>query len=142
MKRQDNGAWPNTFRQAQLIPAVEYIEANRIRTLLIRAMADTMKDIALNGGGVLYALDMRAPPADGEYPIVCSACGALSWESDECVKIALRYWSPTSGPSRFTWVGSCIAQNTSRSWSNETRAASNVTCVTSACPVVCEHTSR
>jgi Asp-tRNA(Asn)/Glu-tRNA(Gln) amidotransferase A subunit family amidase len=45
MKRQDNGAWPNSFRTAQLTPAVEYINANRVRTVLMRAMADTMKDI-------------------------------------------------------------------------------------------------
>jgi len=36
MKRQERFAWPNTFRHAQLIPAVDYIRANRLRTLLIR----------------------------------------------------------------------------------------------------------
>lgn len=30
--------WPNLFRQAQLVPAVQYIQANRARTLLMRAM--------------------------------------------------------------------------------------------------------
>jgi Asp-tRNA(Asn)/Glu-tRNA(Gln) amidotransferase A subunit family amidase len=34
--RQGKGAWPNTFRAAQFIPAVEYIQANRARTLLIQ----------------------------------------------------------------------------------------------------------
>jgi Asp-tRNA(Asn)/Glu-tRNA(Gln) amidotransferase A subunit family amidase len=33
--RQDRHAWPNYFRQARMIPAVEYIQANRIRSLLI-----------------------------------------------------------------------------------------------------------
>jgi len=36
MVRQTSDAWPNTFRQAALIPAVDYIRANRLRTLLIR----------------------------------------------------------------------------------------------------------
>ncbi|MGQ0720103.1 MAG: amidase family protein [Candidatus Eiseniibacteriota bacterium] len=36
--RQERHAWPNVFRQGQLIPAVEYIRANRIRTLLMRDM--------------------------------------------------------------------------------------------------------
>ncbi len=43
--RQGRGAWPNTFRQARFIPAVEYIQANRLRTLLRRKMAEKMKDI-------------------------------------------------------------------------------------------------
>jgi Asp-tRNA(Asn)/Glu-tRNA(Gln) amidotransferase A subunit family amidase len=36
MVRQERHAWPNTFRHAQLIPAVDYIRANRLRTLLVR----------------------------------------------------------------------------------------------------------
>jgi len=36
MVRQGRDAWPNTFRQAALIPAVDYIRANRLRSLLIR----------------------------------------------------------------------------------------------------------
>jgi Asp-tRNA(Asn)/Glu-tRNA(Gln) amidotransferase A subunit family amidase len=43
--RQGKDAWPNTFRQARLIPAVEYIQANRIRMLVIQAMARLMADI-------------------------------------------------------------------------------------------------
>ena len=43
--RQGKKAWPNVFRQARLIPAVEYIQANRIRTLLMQEMAEKMKDI-------------------------------------------------------------------------------------------------
>ncbi len=36
--RQTPNAWPNSFREAQFIPAVEYIRANRIRTLLMQEM--------------------------------------------------------------------------------------------------------
>ncbi len=42
--RQDRGAWPNIFRTARFIPAVEYIQANRLRTILIQRMAEIMKD--------------------------------------------------------------------------------------------------
>jgi len=45
--RQVEQAWPNVFRQGQLIPAVEYIRANRIRTLLMRRMAEVMADVDL-----------------------------------------------------------------------------------------------
>ncbi|NOX38730.1 MAG: amidase [Calditrichaeota bacterium] len=36
--RQIRNAWPNVFRAARFIPAVEYIQANRIRYLLIQEM--------------------------------------------------------------------------------------------------------
>jgi Asp-tRNA(Asn)/Glu-tRNA(Gln) amidotransferase A subunit family amidase len=38
MVRQIKNAWPNTFRQARFIPAVEYIKANRLRTQLMLDM--------------------------------------------------------------------------------------------------------
>ena len=37
--------WPNIFRAARFIPAVEYINANRIRSQLMRDMAAVMRDI-------------------------------------------------------------------------------------------------
>ena len=37
--------WPNIFRAARFIPAVEYINANRIRSQLMRDMATVMRDI-------------------------------------------------------------------------------------------------
>ena len=45
MVRQIRNAWPNVFRQSRLIPAVEYIQANRLRTLAMEAMAETMAAI-------------------------------------------------------------------------------------------------
>ncbi len=43
--RQIKNAWPNSFRQARMIPAVEYIQANRLRTLVMEAMAELMSNI-------------------------------------------------------------------------------------------------
>jgi len=45
MVRQSRDAWPNVFRMARTIPAVEYIQANRVRTLLIQEMAQKMKNL-------------------------------------------------------------------------------------------------
>lgn len=42
MVRQIKNAWPNRFRSARFIPAVEYIQANRIRTRLINDMYQTL----------------------------------------------------------------------------------------------------
>jgi len=45
--QQNKGAWPNTFRSAQFIPAVEYIQANRARTLLIQNWYEKLKGLDL-----------------------------------------------------------------------------------------------
>lgn len=42
---QGKGAWPNTFRAAQFIPAVEYINASRARTLLIQQWYQALKGL-------------------------------------------------------------------------------------------------
>jgi Asp-tRNA(Asn)/Glu-tRNA(Gln) amidotransferase A subunit family amidase len=44
MVRQIRNAWPNVFRSARFIPAVEYINANRIRNLLIQKMHELIKN--------------------------------------------------------------------------------------------------
>ncbi len=44
---QNDYAWPNSFRTARLIPAVEYIQANRIREQLIIETNRMMKDFDL-----------------------------------------------------------------------------------------------
>jgi Asp-tRNA(Asn)/Glu-tRNA(Gln) amidotransferase A subunit family amidase len=38
-------SWPRIFRAAQFVPAVEYLRANRVRTLLMRKMAELFHDI-------------------------------------------------------------------------------------------------
>lgn len=44
IERQDKNFWPNIFRTARLIPAVEYINANRLRSLLIDSVNAFMKN--------------------------------------------------------------------------------------------------
>ncbi|MGH7506171.1 MAG: amidase, partial [Longimicrobiales bacterium] len=45
-----DSSWPNSFREARLVPAVEYVQANRIRTLAMDAT-----HAALNGFDVIVA---------------------------------------------------------------------------------------
>jgi Asp-tRNA(Asn)/Glu-tRNA(Gln) amidotransferase A subunit family amidase len=42
IERQDRDFWPNSFRSARLIPAVEYINANRYRSQLCKSMNEFM----------------------------------------------------------------------------------------------------
>jgi Asp-tRNA(Asn)/Glu-tRNA(Gln) amidotransferase A subunit family amidase len=44
IERQDRGFWPNTFRAARYVPAVEYINANRYRSRLCQEVQDFMKN--------------------------------------------------------------------------------------------------
>jgi Asp-tRNA(Asn)/Glu-tRNA(Gln) amidotransferase A subunit family amidase len=67
MVRQNKGAWPNSFRSSRFIPAVEYIEANRIRYLVIQEMQKAMKDIDVYvapsfGGGTLLLTNLTGNP--------------------------------------------------------------------------------
>jgi Asp-tRNA(Asn)/Glu-tRNA(Gln) amidotransferase A subunit family amidase len=64
---QDEEAWPNTIRAARFIPAVEYIRANRARTLLMRKMAALMQTVDVFvvppfAGNVLALTNMTGHP--------------------------------------------------------------------------------
>lgn len=66
--RQTDDAWPNFFRQGQTIPAVSYIQANRVRTLLMHEMAKLMAGYdayiaPTYGGGNLMLTNMTGHPA-------------------------------------------------------------------------------
>jgi Asp-tRNA(Asn)/Glu-tRNA(Gln) amidotransferase A subunit family amidase len=45
IRHKEENAWPNVFRQGRTIPAVEYLQANRVRTLLMREMAKRMATV-------------------------------------------------------------------------------------------------
>jgi Asp-tRNA(Asn)/Glu-tRNA(Gln) amidotransferase A subunit family amidase len=44
LRGQGAGDWPNSFRSSRLIPAVEYVRAQRIRTLLVERFEKFMAD--------------------------------------------------------------------------------------------------
>ena len=47
MKQQERGSWPNTFRERRFVPAIEYIQAQRIRYLLIQETARVFDKVDL-----------------------------------------------------------------------------------------------
>jgi len=68
MVRQEENAWPNVFRQGRTVPAVEYIQANRVRTLLIRDMARRLAELDAYvaptfAGGNLLLTNLTGHPA-------------------------------------------------------------------------------
>jgi Asp-tRNA(Asn)/Glu-tRNA(Gln) amidotransferase A subunit family amidase len=57
--------WPDTFRQGQFVPAVEYIRAARVRTKLMQAMAERMKavDMYVSSGQDLAITNLTGHPS-------------------------------------------------------------------------------
>ena len=47
LRMQTATSWPNNFRRSRFVPAVEYIQANRVRTLLMERMAELMETVDL-----------------------------------------------------------------------------------------------
>ena len=67
LTEQGPGAWPNTFRTSRFIPAVEYIRAQRARTLLNRQMDASMSNydvfLSPSGGASLGITNLTGHPA-------------------------------------------------------------------------------
>ena len=64
--------WANTFRQGQFVTAVEYIRANRLRSLLMQQMAEVMATVDLYVGGD----DLQIANLTG-HPTVCLPNGLV-----------------------------------------------------------------
>jgi Asp-tRNA(Asn)/Glu-tRNA(Gln) amidotransferase A subunit family amidase len=47
LKQQQSNSWPNTFRERRFVPAVEYLQAQRIRYLLIQDTAKVFDKVDL-----------------------------------------------------------------------------------------------
>jgi Asp-tRNA(Asn)/Glu-tRNA(Gln) amidotransferase A subunit family amidase len=66
--------WPNTFRTARMVPAVEYIQAQRARTLLMRDMDTVMAEIDLFLAPSLSGQTLPITNLTG-HPAVVVPCG-------------------------------------------------------------------
>ena len=106
--RQEKNAWPNVFRQARFIPAVEYIQANRIRTLLLQEMAEKMTNIDVYvapsfGGNNLLLTNLTGHPAvvvpngfnEKGSPTSLSFIGGL-YEEAKTLRVAKAYQEATA----------------------------------------------
>ncbi len=67
LRWQENEAWPNGFRQTRLIPAVEYIQADRLRRLFMEDMEQLFQDVDVIigdnfGGGMLRITNFTGHP--------------------------------------------------------------------------------
>ena len=65
--RQIRNAWPNVFRQSRLVPAVEYLQANRLRTMAMERFEEAMEgvDVLVTpsfGGSILLLTNLTGHP--------------------------------------------------------------------------------
>jgi len=111
---QSSVSWPNTVRQARFVPAVEYIQANRARVLLMQKMAETMKDIdvIVAPTGVPTGLTNLTG-----HPAIAVKCGFVNgppralmvtgrlYEDATICRIALAYDQATEWKDRHPTVG-------------------------------------
>lgn len=94
-----------------MIPAVEYIQANRVRTMLMGEMEKVMADVDVfvtpsYAGSVLLTTNLTGHPAavvpagfvDG-HPISISFIGGL-WQEEAAVRLASAYQSATDFHTR------------------------------------------
>jgi Asp-tRNA(Asn)/Glu-tRNA(Gln) amidotransferase A subunit family amidase len=74
---QNAGDWPNSFRTARFIPAVEYIRAQRARTLLMRKMDALMAnwDVFVTTGSGSSSLTTTNLTG---HPAVVTPCGFIN----------------------------------------------------------------
>lgn len=98
--------WPRTFRQGQFVPAVEYLRANRIRTLVIREMEEMMSGIDAYVGGTDRSLTNLTghptvvlpggfrPAGEFELPTAITFTGKLYGEA-ELLALAHAYQQAT-----------------------------------------------
>ena len=95
MVRQVRDAWPNVFRASRFIPAVEYIQANRLRYMLIQEMEKKLTDVDLYispsfGGSNLLLTNLTGHPAvvlpngfdEKGSPVSITFIGKLFGEAD------------------------------------------------------------
>jgi Asp-tRNA(Asn)/Glu-tRNA(Gln) amidotransferase A subunit family amidase len=101
IKDSSLGNWPNTFRTHRFVPAVEYIRAQRIRTLLMREMDTLMSEydvfLSPTGGTSLGITNLTGHPAVAvragfvaNAPLMLMVTGRL-YDEATTLRIALAY---------------------------------------------------
>lgn len=104
---QKKEAWPNYFRQARFIPAAEYIQANRLRYILIHELHNLFSqyDVIISpsfGGSQLLMTNLTGHPCvvmpngfdDKEHPTSISLLGNL-FDEATILAIAKAYQDAT-----------------------------------------------
>ncbi|HEY0059915.1 MAG TPA: amidase [Flavisolibacter sp.] len=74
IERQDKAFWPNSFRASRFIPAVEYINANRYRSVLSQKVQEVMKKYDVVIAPTFAGSQLSITNLTGN-PVVCMPMG-------------------------------------------------------------------
>jgi len=74
VERQDKDFWPNSFRSSRMIPAVEYINANRYRSELCQKMNEFMRNYDVVITPTFMGSQLAITNLTG-HPVVCMPMG-------------------------------------------------------------------
>lgn len=94
------GMWPATFRRGRFIPAVEYLRAQRVRTLAMKEMAQLMEAVDVYAGSPDSGLltNLTGHPVvvvpNGTPPAALTFTGRL-WGESELLAVAKAYQDAT-----------------------------------------------
>lgn len=88
MVQQNKDRWPNTFRTARFVPAVEYVNACRLRTQIMRKMASFLRQYDI----------IIAPPETGDQLAITNLTGNPS------VTLPVGY-NPDGTPGSISFIG-------------------------------------
>lgn len=90
LRSQGRGDWPNSFRTSRVIPAVEYIRAQRGRTLLQQQMDDFMQKwdvlVVPQGTATLTITNLTG------HPQVAVPCGFINGNSPQSIMFTGRLY--------------------------------------------------
>jgi Asp-tRNA(Asn)/Glu-tRNA(Gln) amidotransferase A subunit family amidase len=103
-------SWPNTFKSARFVPAVEYLRAQRARTILMRQMDEFMSrfDVLLSAGSdaTLSVTNLTGHPAmsvkcgfQNDTPRILMLTGQL-YDEATMARVALAYEQATEWKDR------------------------------------------
>ncbi|HEV8600306.1 MAG TPA: amidase [Gemmatimonadales bacterium] len=116
LKEQGATGFPNFFRSGRLVPAVEYLQANRVRQMFMQQMDEVFKDVDVfmaPSFGVNPATNLTGHPcvvvpnglSEDGIPVSISFIGRLFGDSELCT--VARAWQDAAGfyrmhPTGFT----------------------------------------
>jgi Asp-tRNA(Asn)/Glu-tRNA(Gln) amidotransferase A subunit family amidase len=95
MVRQTADAWPNVFRQGRLLPAADYLRAQRVRTLLMREMEECLEGVDL----------LVAPTFGGDALLLTNLTG------HPCVVVPNGFRLSDGTPTSLTFTGRLFGEN-------------------------------
>jgi Asp-tRNA(Asn)/Glu-tRNA(Gln) amidotransferase A subunit family amidase len=112
---QSRSTWPNTFKTARFIPAVEYIQANRARVLLMREFDTLMSQyqvlISAGSDATLSTTNLTGHPAMAvkcgivnNSPQIAMLTGRL-YDEGTMARVALAFEQATEWKDRHPKLG-------------------------------------